>query len=272
MDQTFLRWKVRTLTRLDLSRKGSVDQDVVPLVDLINRTEPFFTTSSCSGRIILTEPNPDSGQVILTEPNHGVQKQNLVWLLVSHQKVSAEDLVSGLGRSTGDAVLKFEPLVLHIQCRRLEDAQLMHSVAVNSGFRNSGLTVGKTGKIITAVRSTHGLEVPLTRDGRLLVGPEYVHFLVQAANQKLEENRRRIQRFYQNLQAALAPGPGQGPEPGTGPETGPEDRNFTQVYQRRRRRGRQTDCKQGDGGRQADRNHGEGGCELDMEDCLDLFS
>lgn len=32
---------------------------------------------------------------------------------------------SGLAKSTGDAVLKFEPFVLHVQCRRLEDAQLM---------------------------------------------------------------------------------------------------------------------------------------------------
>lgn len=33
--------------------------------------------------------------------------------------------LSGLSRSGGDAVLKFEPFVLHVQCRRLEDAQLM---------------------------------------------------------------------------------------------------------------------------------------------------
>lgn len=32
---------------------------------------------------------------------------------------------SALARSSGDAVLKFEPFVLHVQCRRLDDAQLM---------------------------------------------------------------------------------------------------------------------------------------------------
>uniref|UniRef100_A0A3P8SLC7 tRNA wybutosine-synthesizing protein 3 homolog n=1 Tax=Amphiprion percula TaxID=161767 RepID=A0A3P8SLC7_AMPPE len=65
-------------------------------------------------------------------------------------------------------------------------------VAVNSGFRNSGITVGKTGKTI-AVRSTHGLEVPLSHQGKLLVEREYVDFLTQIANQKMEENLRRIQ-------------------------------------------------------------------------------
>lgn len=47
---------------------------------------------------------------------------------------------------------------------------------------------------LQAVRSTHGLEVPLSHEGKLLVGPEYIHFLCQLANRKMEENLRRIQR------------------------------------------------------------------------------
>lgn len=85
-----------------------------------------------------------------------VQKQNCVWLFVSHHKSTFDDLVrqsliffysynsavcrvegdtvvtcldvfqmSGLSSSSGDAVLKFEPAVLHVQCRKLEDAQLV---------------------------------------------------------------------------------------------------------------------------------------------------
>ncbi|KAM9720066.1 tRNA wybutosine-synthesizing protein 3 homolog isoform 6-T6 [Menidia menidia] len=82
--------------------------------------------------------------------------------------------------STNDAVLKFEPFVLHVQCRRLEDAQLM------------------------AIRSTHGLEVPLTHNGKLLVEHDYIHFLIQKVNAKMEQNIQRIQRFYKSLQAALS--------------------------------------------------------------------
>lgn len=46
-----------------------------------------------------------------------------------------------------------------------------------------------------AVRSTHGLEVPLSHEGKLLVGQDYLHFLTQLANQKMEENLRRINRL-----------------------------------------------------------------------------
>lgn len=40
--------------------------------------------------------------------------------------------------------------------------------AIESGFRNSGISIG-AGKIIIAVRSTQFLECPISRNGDLLV-------------------------------------------------------------------------------------------------------
>ncbi|GCB76982.1 hypothetical protein scyTo_0019221 [Scyliorhinus torazame] len=111
--------------------------------------------------------------------------------------------LAGLQKAEDNAVFKFEPFVLHVQCREMEDAQLLHSVAINSGFRNSGITVSKKGKIMMAVRSTHCLEVPLCHQGRVLVSDEYIDYLVQVANQKMEENQKRIERFSTGLQSAL---------------------------------------------------------------------
>ncbi|XP_019734640.1 tRNA wybutosine-synthesizing protein 3 homolog isoform X4 [Hippocampus comes] len=156
--------------------------------------EEYFTTSSCSGRITVIDTAPESCVV---------QKKNLVWLFVSHSKCKVDDVMSALDSSCGTAVLKFEPFVLHLQCRTLEDAHLMLSAAVQSGFRNSGLTLSKTGKIIMAVRCTHSLEVPLGNQGKLLVSHEYVDFLIGIANQKMEENLRRIERFYQSIQTMM---------------------------------------------------------------------
>ncbi|XP_070123589.1 tRNA wybutosine-synthesizing protein 3 homolog isoform X2 [Equus przewalskii] len=163
----FRRWKAQCLSKADLSRKGSVDEDVVELVQLLNGREEFFTTSSCAGRIILL------------------------------------DGIVALKKANSDAILKFEPFILHVQCRQLQDAQILHSVAIDSGFRNSGITVGKRGKTMLAVRSTHGLEVPLSHKGQLMVTEEYIDFLLKIANQKMEENKKRIERFYSCLQHAL---------------------------------------------------------------------
>ncbi|XP_025873862.1 tRNA wybutosine-synthesizing protein 3 homolog isoform X1 [Vulpes vulpes] len=132
-----------------------------------------------------------------------VQKQNCCWLLVTHKPCVKDDVIVALKKANGDAILKFEPLVLHVQCRQLQDAQILHSVAIDSGFRNSGITVGKRGKTMLAVRSTHGLEVPLSHKGKLMVTEEYIDFLLKVANQKMEENKKRIERFYNCLQHAL---------------------------------------------------------------------
>lgn len=51
----FKKWKTQCLGKADLSRKGSLDEDVVELVQLLNEQERFFTTSSCSGRIVLLD-------------------------------------------------------------------------------------------------------------------------------------------------------------------------------------------------------------------------
>ncbi|XP_031734535.1 tRNA wybutosine-synthesizing protein 3 homolog [Anarrhichthys ocellatus] len=270
MEKMFSQWKNQCLNKLDQSKKGSVDEDIAHVVSLLNSCEEYFTTSSCSGRVVLIDGAPESSHVL---------KQNCVWLFVSHQECRSEDLMGGLARSSGDAVFKFEPFVLHVQCLRLDDAQLMHSVAINSGFRNSGLTVSKTGKIITAVRSTHCLEVPLSHEGKLLVEHEYIHFLTRIANQKMEENLRRIHRFYQNLQSALTteklqklqiPNPPISQEPQDtrleterGEEEQKEEKKKTSVYKRRRKR---EHCR-------ADCCHGDGSSLVpELDDCLDLFT
>ncbi|XP_010015389.1 PREDICTED: LOW QUALITY PROTEIN: tRNA wybutosine-synthesizing protein 3 homolog, partial [Nestor notabilis] len=137
--------------------------------------------------------------------------------------------MTALEKATGDVVLKFEPFVLHVLCQELQDAQLVHTVAVNSGFRNSGITVGRGGKIMMAVRSTHCLEVPLTHKGKLMVSEEYMEFLIDIANQKMEENSRRIDRFYKCLELAL--------EAATSADASPEEAEKNHaVYTHRRKR------------------------------------
>ncbi|KAF3819723.1 hypothetical protein GH733_015232, partial [Mirounga leonina] len=172
MDRTaeFRRWKAQCLSKADLSRKGSVDEDVVELVQLLNGREPYFTTSSCAGRIILLDGDINGFEV---------QKQNRCWLLVTHKPCVKDDVIAALKKANGDAILKFEPLILHVQCRQLQDAQIL------------------------AIRSTHGLEVPLSHKGKLMVTEEYIEFLLKIANQKMEENKKRIERLYNCLQHAL---------------------------------------------------------------------
>lgn len=45
--------KERVLGQVDLSRKGSVDAAVLPLLAYLNAQKCFYSTSSCAGRLVL---------------------------------------------------------------------------------------------------------------------------------------------------------------------------------------------------------------------------
>lgn len=231
------RKQLRLRPAADSSRKGRVDAALPDLLALINGSAAYSSCSSCSGRLVL---------IAGSDETEG-QKQNCPWLFVTHEKCQKEDVVAGLHTAQDNAVFKFEPFILHVECREVEDARLLHSAAVNSGFRNSGITISKKGKIMMAVRSTHCLEVPLCHRGTVLVSDEYIGYLVQVANRKMEENQRRIDRFHACLRSILDPTAPEGP--------GEEDVGAAAVYTRRRRRG--AGAKRQTGGEETSQSDGE---------------
>lgn len=183
----FEKQKLAGLSQVDLSKKGSIDDQIIDVVKYINAKENYFTTSSCSGRIVVFSELANQ------------RKKCCHWHYVTHNKANADEVLCSLRGCQGDAVFKFEPFVLHVQCKDLEDGQEMLKTALVSGFKNSGIVVGKKANVIVAVRSTQSLEVPLVHNGKLLVSDEYIKFVVNAANKKLEENQTRIGRFFTNL-------------------------------------------------------------------------
>ncbi|CAE1303825.1 TYW3 [Acanthosepion pharaonis] len=193
MAKSFANQKENCLSKVDCSRKGVIDLPIHDLCQYINSRDRLFTTSSCSGRIIIFED----------EEENGVKKKGCKWLFTTHTQTSLEEMKDALMDIAGEAVFKFEPFVMHVQCQELQDAQNLHSVAVSSGFRNSGITIGKKGKIITAIRSTQGLEVPLSCEGQILISEQYINHIIKIANKKMEENENRIDRLTHNLKASL---------------------------------------------------------------------
>lgn len=191
--EEFRHRKNQILDGIDLSRKGCIDDPIRELVEFINQDEDFVTTSSCSGRVML----------FCEDKINGKHKKCCKWLHTTHEIVNEDDLLRSIDPKEGNNILKYEPMILHVQCRTLEKAKLMHTCALDSGFRNSGITLGKNGKIILAVRSSMGLEVPLTEDGNVLVSDEYVKYLSKKANEKMEQNKVRTKRFFCNLKSSV---------------------------------------------------------------------
>ncbi|XP_046998294.1 tRNA wybutosine-synthesizing protein 3 homolog isoform X1 [Schistocerca americana] len=190
-EKEFQDKKKRILNSTDLSRKGSVDSDIVELVDFINSHNQYVTTSSCSGRLI----------VFCEVPSMGNSKEGCKWLYTTHDDIDMEDMMSKLDPTVGDLVLKFEPMILHVQCHSVEDAKHLHTCALESGFRNTGVTIGHRGKVMLAIRSCLNLEVPLSHAGKLLVSEEYLKFLTSKASEKMKENKRRTMNFFSKIKS-----------------------------------------------------------------------
>ncbi|CAA6658210.1 unnamed protein product [Spirodela intermedia] len=226
-----------TAPQPDKSPKGTLDFPIVSLLDAINSHPCFFTTSSCSGRISIlahpprAQPASANGTLSVAEEEgdkyfasksqddsqeKNEKKENKKagggsWLLVSHDPVEPEAVVDLLFRSgaadsrgTGSAlVFRFEPFILAVECKDATSAQSLVSTAIASGFRESGIT-NLHRRIMVAIRSSIRLEVPLGCIGEIMVSPEYVLHLVEIANEKMKENRKRTDAFHQAFKCESA--------------------------------------------------------------------
>jgi len=188
-------------TESDKSPKGSLDAPIVPLLNALNQNPSYFTTSSCSGRIsILSQP-------ISEVPNPKKKARGGTWLFVSHDPADPDSVLSLLFPSeptrspfVSELVFRFEPLIIALECRDLSAAHSLVSLAISCGFRESGITNAKK-RVIIAIRCSIRMEVPLGDTRTVMVTPEYVRYLVQVANEKMEANRKRTQRFFQVMQS-----------------------------------------------------------------------
>lgn len=80
----------------------------------------------------------------------------------------------------------------------MDAAQSLVSIAISSGFRESGITSASK-RMIIAIRCSIRLEVPLGDTKKLMVSPEYVEYLVEVANEKMGANRKRTDLFLNKL-------------------------------------------------------------------------
>ncbi|XP_015941234.1 tRNA wybutosine-synthesizing protein 2/3/4 isoform X1 [Arachis duranensis] len=206
----FEKRKAATLSSLnstehDKSPKGSLDIPIIPLINALNNHPFYFTTSSCSGRIsILSQPLQN--EAVSTLPKK--KARGGTWLFVSHDPADTDSVLSLLfptSESTqsspvpSELVFRFEPLIIAVECKDLSSAQSLVCLAISCGFRESGIT-NASKRVIIAIRCSIRLEVPLGDTGKIMVNPEYVRYLVQVANDKMEANRKRTERFLAVLQ------------------------------------------------------------------------
>nr|QNO50968.1 tRNA(Phe) 7-((3-amino-3-carboxypropyl)-4-demethylwyosine(37)-N(4))-methyltransferase 1 [Methanosarcinales archaeon ANME-1 ERB6] len=93
--------------------------------------------------------------------------------------------------------------ILHVACRDLEKAKALLRIAIESGFKYSGIkaisNLKDNGKVVVEIVSTERMDVPLGKDGVLFCSEAYIDFILSKANFMLERGKGKLKRFYSGL-------------------------------------------------------------------------
>jgi len=187
--------KKNALEKIDKSKKGAIDKDIKKLVDKINSFSCYYTTSSCSGRILL---------ISFPEDN---KKYNVEWLFVSHDLVDFRTVKENLNKIIlnfkndnikNDVWFREESTIMHVCCKTMEDASRLIEISKHIGFKRSGINAVHN-RIILELVSTENMDTPVIKDGKLLVNDEYLKILVKEANKKLKRTKEKTKKLCNEL-------------------------------------------------------------------------
>ena len=191
-DEEFNNRKKNALVKLDSALKNhQVDRLVIPLLEKINSTSDYFTTSSCAGRI-----------VVLQLPEIG-NKKKAVFLGRWHRTVNVEEVSEALDSYTeGQVWLLTQPPIFHIGCKSITAANELMKLGISSGFKHSGIR-SISSQITVELQSTERMDMPLGSNGKQVIESEKISFLVDQANTSITRAQHKLTRLQKNIMEKL---------------------------------------------------------------------
>ncbi len=179
----FIQRKNAVLSKVDRSSVGEWDNKIHKLCDKINKTSDFYTTSSCSGRVILMISKDKKGKDLFLK----------IW----HDKVyfdNFKEVLNNLLSKKEIIKFKLEPPILHVVCRDLNKATDILEKAKFLGFKRSSiLTFDKN--IVVEINSSERFEFPIIKNDKVLVDDEFLKLVLEMSNYKMERGWEKIKRL-----------------------------------------------------------------------------
>ncbi len=216
MTDRFQQRKEAVLFKKDKSSIGNWDKKILKLCKKINKQKNYYTTSSCSGRIIVMIDQEKKGPGLFEFVSHSpIQIDSLREYIDNSQSTSSdcspkENLLREKGLSQrGDQLnnnlksnLKFkqEPPILHIACKEIEDAEKLLKKVRDCGWKRSGIiSLGKN--IVVEIIGTEKLEFPFVQEGKFLVDEKFLKIAIEKANENLKRGWKRIDNLEKSLES-----------------------------------------------------------------------
>ena len=172
------------LSKLEAAKNADLfDTEMEELVSAINSSDRYYTTSCCSGRIVVSESSPDN------------RKKSHEWLGKWHRYVSVKEIFCAVDKhKNGVLWLSVEPMILHVACKDMDSASKILKAARSSNLKRSGIYQVEP-RIIVELIGVDGFSAPIGCDGNVFSGKEHIEFLVRLANKKILCNRKKRDVF-----------------------------------------------------------------------------
>ena len=189
MEDDFNLRKRRQLSKSDKSHIGKWDPRIKGLCDKINKINNYYTTSSCSGRIVLLKGK--LGKIV---------KQENAFIFRSHEKVSFNELKKELENVSYKGLVEFKQstCILHAACRSISDAEEIVRAAKLSGWKHSGIMSVKK-RYMVELHSTEHIDFPIMYKGRVLVDDKFLKIVLKEANSRLERVWSKINKLKERV-------------------------------------------------------------------------
>ena len=179
----FEHYKAKAMKGLaDAKAKKLVDEDAMPFVDEINEKDDYFTSSSCYGRIYLIDlPSRKKNESLFIEKHH--------------RPVTFTEMKRGLDEHDGKIWFRQEAFILHISCRDVESARKALEAKTRAGIKRGGIFNIKDGRVQIEIEGTQKIDCPVKDGKKMLVSDEYFNYLIELANDKIENNIKDWERL-----------------------------------------------------------------------------
>jgi tRNA wybutosine-synthesizing protein 3 len=183
----FEKRKQDVLSKEDKSSIGKWDNKIIKLCNKINSLKNYYTTSSCSGRILL---------IIDQE-----KKSKNLFVFVSHEKMNFKKFKQELLKSLSlkkNIKFKLESFILHINAKSLENVKNFLEISKKAGIKKMGI-IGLKNNFTIEIQGSEKLEFPIIKNNKILVDDYFLKTILKESNKKLEKNWKKIKRLTKEL-------------------------------------------------------------------------
>lgn len=170
---------------------GKVDFDILHFLKEFNTLSNYYTTSSCSGRIMIV-----SAFSLSFAKGKGLTKIIAKW----HRPVTLSEVMSALSHGDNLWLLVRGP-ILHVVARDLNSALEFANLAREAGFKRGGILSIKEWGVVIEIESDDRLDVPVKVNGELILGERSLSEMIDVANETLMFGKLRLTRLIRLIES-----------------------------------------------------------------------